>query len=89
MRRDIDRLIEILAAIDGLDLALTTNGSMLATRARALGEAGLRRVTVSLDSLDDDVFKAMNDVDFPVERPLGGIEGPRLPASVPSRSTWC
>ncbi len=64
----------MLATIDGLDLALTTNGSMLATRARALGEAGLRRVTVSLDSLDDDVFKAMNDVDFPVERVLGGIE---------------
>lgn len=74
VRRDIERLIEMLAAIDGLDLALTTNGSMLAPRARALGEAGLRRVTVSLDSLDDDVFKAMNDVDFPVERVLGGIE---------------
>jgi len=74
VRRDIERLIEMLAAIDGTDLALTTNGSMLATRARALGRAGLRRVTVSLDSLDDDVFKAMNDVDFPVERVLGGIE---------------
>jgi len=74
VRRDIERLIEMLAAIDGLDLALTTNASMLATRARALGEAGLRRVTVSLDSLDDDVFKAMNDVDFPVGRVLGGIE---------------
>ncbi|MDQ3772842.1 MAG: GTP 3',8-cyclase MoaA [Actinomycetota bacterium] len=74
VRRDIEKLIEMLAALDGLDLALTTNGSMLATRARALGEAGLRRVTVSLDSLDDDVSKAMNDVDFPVERILSGIE---------------
>jgi cyclic pyranopterin phosphate synthase len=74
VRRDIERLIEMLAALDGLDLALTTNGSMLATRASALGDAGLKRVTVSLDSLDNDVSKAMNDVDFPVERILAGIE---------------
>lgn len=74
VRRHLERLIEMLAAIDGLDLALTTNGSMLTTRARTLKEAGLRRVTVSLDSLDDDVFRAMNDVDFPVTRVLGGIE---------------
>ena len=74
VRRDIEKLIEMLAALDGLDLALTTNGSMLATRASALGDAGLKRVTVSLDSLDDDVSKAMNDVDFPVERILAGIE---------------
>ncbi|MGH2774097.1 MAG: GTP 3',8-cyclase MoaA [Actinomycetota bacterium] len=74
VRRDIERLIEMLAAIDGVDLALTTNGSMLTARAKALREAGLRRVTVSLDSLDDDVFKTMNDVDFPVERVLDGIE---------------
>jgi len=74
VRRDIERLIAMLATIDGADLALTTNGSMLTARARALGEAGLRRVTVSLDSLDDDVFRTMNDVDFPVERVLGGIE---------------
>ncbi len=73
VRRDIERLIEMLAAIDGVDLALTTNGSMLTARAKALREAGLRRVTVSLDSLDDDVFKTMNDVDFPVERVLDGI----------------
>jgi cyclic pyranopterin phosphate synthase len=73
VRRGIERLIEMLAAIDGVDLALTTNGSMLAARARGLKEAGLRRVTVSLDSLDDDVFRAMNDVDFPVARVLGGI----------------
>jgi cyclic pyranopterin phosphate synthase len=74
VRRHLERLIEMLAAIDGLDLALTTNGSMLATRARTLKQAGLRRVTVSLDSLDDDVFSAMNDVDFPVTRVLAGIE---------------
>ena len=74
VRRDIEKLIAMLAAIDGADLALTTNGSMLTARAKALGEAGLKRVTVSLDSLDDDVFKTMNDVDFPVERVLEGIE---------------
>jgi len=74
VRRGIERLIEMLAAIDGLDLALTTNGSMLAKRARMLKEAGLGRVTVSLDALEDDVFKAMNDVDFPVARVLEGID---------------
>src|ERR671918_1134671 len=74
VRRDIERLIAMLAALDGADLALTTNGSMLAARAKALAEAGLRRVTVSLDSLDDEVFKTMNDVDFPVERVLRGID---------------
>ncbi|CAN5709010.1 GTP 3',8-cyclase MoaA [soil metagenome] len=74
VRRDIERLIEMLAAINGADLALTTNGSMLVARSKALGDAGLRRVTVSLDSLDDDVFRMMNDVDFPVERVLRGIE---------------
>ncbi len=74
VRRGIERLIEMLAAIDGLDLALTTNGSMLAKRARMLKETGLGRVTVSLDALEDDVFKAMNDVDFPVARVLEGID---------------
>ena len=74
VRRDIERLIALLASIEGLDLALTTNGSILTTRAKGLRKAGLKRVTVSLDSLDDDVFKTMNDVDFPVERVLGGIE---------------
>jgi cyclic pyranopterin phosphate synthase len=65
----------MLARIDGLeDLTLTTNGSLLKWKARALKEAGLRRITVSLDSLDNDIFKAMNDVDFPVERVLEGIE---------------
>ena len=67
-------LIEKLAAIDGLDLTLTTNGSLLPQKAQALRDAGLGRLTVSLDSLDDEVFTAMNDVDFPVERVLAGID---------------
>ncbi len=74
VRRDLERLIAQLAAIDGLDLTLTTNGSLLPQKARALSDAGLRRVTVSLDALDDDTFRAMNDVDFPVERVLAGID---------------
>jgi GTP 3',8-cyclase len=74
IRRDLERLVGMLAAIPDLDLTLTTNGSLLAQKASALREAGLERVTVSLDSLDDDVFRAMNDVDFPVERVLAGIE---------------
>src|SRR4051812_15684623 len=73
VRRDLERLIELLAGIDRLDLTLTTNGALLARKARQLRDAGLRRVTVSLDSLDDATFRAMNDVDFPVERVLEGI----------------
>ncbi len=73
LRRDLERLIAMLARIPELDLTLTTNGSLLAEKARALKESGLGRVTVSLDSLDDDVFRAMNDVDFSVERVLAGI----------------
>jgi cyclic pyranopterin phosphate synthase len=74
LRKDLERLIEMLAALGGLDLTLTTNGALLARSARALRDAGLGRVTVSLDSLDDEVFRAMNDVDFPVARVLEGIE---------------
>jgi cyclic pyranopterin phosphate synthase len=74
VRRDLERLVEKLASIDSLDLTLTTNGSLLPQKALALRDAGLKRVTVSLDSLDDAVFTAMNDVDFPVERVLDGIE---------------
>ena len=75
VRKDVERLIAMLAAIDGLDdLTVTTNGSLLKRKARALKEAGLRRITVSLDSLDNDVFKSMNDVDFPADRVLEGIE---------------
>jgi GTP 3',8-cyclase len=74
LRRELERLVEMLAAIPGLDLTLTTNGSLLPKKAQSLAEAGLRRVTVSLDSLDDEVFRTMNDVDVPVERVLAGIE---------------
>ena len=67
LRRDLDDLIRQLAAVEGIeDLALTTNGSALEERAAALAAAGLQRVTVSLDSLDDATFDAMNDVGFPV-----------------------
>ena len=79
LRKNIERLIEMLAAItlpDGrnVELTLTTNGSLLAKKARALKDAGLRRVTVSLDALDDATFMAMNDVDFPVGKVLAGID---------------
>jgi cyclic pyranopterin phosphate synthase len=74
LRKDVEKLIAMLAEIPGLDLTLTTNGSLLPQKARALAAAGLGRVTVSLDSLDDGVFRAMNDVDFPVARVLAGIE---------------
>ena len=79
VRRDLPDLIAMLAAIrrpDGgeVDLTLTTNGSALRALAGPLGEAGLQRVTVSLDSLDDAVFGAMNGIDFPVARVLDGID---------------
>jgi len=74
VRRDLERLVEKLAKLGDLDLTLTTNGSLLAGKAAALASAGLRRVTVSLDSLDDATFKRMNDVDFPVAKVLAGIE---------------
>ena len=74
MRRDVEELVAQLARIDGLDLTLTTNGALLPQKAEALAGAGLRRVTVSLDSLDDHVFRTMNDADFPVERVVAGIE---------------
>ena len=74
LRREVEGLVERLATIDGLDLTLTTNASLLARKARALRDAGLDRVNVSLDSLDDATFRAMNDVDFPVARVLEGIE---------------
>jgi len=74
VRRKIERLIEMLAYPGDLDLTLTTNGSLLKQKAEALKNAGLKRVTVSLDALDNTVFKAMNDVDFPVDRVLEGID---------------
>src|SRR3954469_6538616 len=74
VRRDVERLIADLHAIDGLELALTTNGALLPQKAEALKAAGLDRVTVSLDSVDDATFRALNDVDFPVQRVLDGID---------------
>ena len=74
VRRDLERLVEKLAQLGDLDLTLTTNGSLLSQKARVLAAAGLRRVTVSLDSLDDATFKRMNDADFPVAKVLAGIE---------------
>src|SRR5258706_222471 len=74
LRKNLERLIEMLADIPGLDLTLTTNGSVLAKKARALKAAGLNRVTVSLDSLDEAVFRRMNDADFPVSEVLNGID---------------
>jgi len=75
LRRDIEDLVGRLAAIPAIeDLTLTTNGTLLARRAEALAAAGLHRVTVSLDSLVDETFMAMNDAGFPVSRVLEGIE---------------
>jgi len=74
LRRELEVLVERLSSLGDVDLALTTNGAALAAKAQTLAEAGLDRVTVSLDSLDDEVFRAMNDVDFPVARVLAGID---------------
>jgi GTP 3',8-cyclase len=75
LRRDLEQLVAMLAEIDEIsDIALTTNGSALAAKAKALKSAGLTRVTVSLDALDDTTFAAMNDVAFPVGRVLAGID---------------
>jgi cyclic pyranopterin phosphate synthase len=74
VRRNVEHLVELLAAIPELELALTTNGSLLPQKAAALAAAGLDRVTVSLDSMDEHTFKALNDVDFPVSRVLEGID---------------
>ena len=74
VRRDLPLLVGMLAEIPDLDLTLTTNGSLLVKQAPALQAAGLKRVTVSLDSLDDETFKLMNDVDFPVQKVLDGMD---------------
>jgi cyclic pyranopterin phosphate synthase len=79
LRKNLERLVAMLAelrTVDGLplDLTLTTNATLLARKARALKDAGLQRVTVSLDALDDAVFRRMNDVDFPVAEVLAGID---------------
>ncbi len=73
VRRDLERLVAQLAPL-GVDLTLTTNGSLLPQKAQALADAGLTRITVSLDSLRDATFQALNDVDFPVQRVLDGID---------------
>jgi cyclic pyranopterin phosphate synthase len=88
VRRALPELIAMLAGLrtpDGepVDLTLTTNGSALGTLAGPLAEAGLRRITVSLDSLDDATFRRMNGVDFPVSRVLGGIEAARAAGLAP------
>lgn len=74
IRKGIVDLIAMLASIPDLDLTLTTNGSLLSKLALPLKNAGLKRVTVSLDSLDDQIFKAMNDVDYPVEKVIEGMD---------------
>jgi len=73
LRKHLERLIEKLARLP-VELTLTTNASLLAKKAQALKDAGLQRVTVSLDALDDETFKKMNDMDFPVSDVLEGIE---------------
>ena len=79
LRKHLEKLIEMLARLPthsgrDLDLTLTTNGSLLAKKAQSLKDAGLKRVTVSLDSLDESTFQKMNDVDFPVADVLRGID---------------
>jgi cyclic pyranopterin phosphate synthase len=79
LRKDLEKLVVQLARLRTVedrtpDLTLTTNGSLLARKAQALRDAGLNRVTISLDSLDDRIFRRMNDVDFPVADVLAGIE---------------
>ena len=76
IRRDIESLVEMLSHVKGIrDLTMTTNGSLLTReKARALKDAGLDRISISLDSLDDDVFRAMNDVNFPVGKVLDAID---------------
>ena len=74
LRKDIERLIEMLARLPGVEITLTTNGVLLPKLARRLKDAGLHRVTVSLDALDDSLFRRMNDANYPVEKVLEGIE---------------
>jgi len=83
LRRDLPELVRMLAGIPGTERALTTNGALLEKLARPLAEAGLDRVTVSLDSLDDAVFRAMNDAGFPVARVLAGIDAALAAGLVP------
>ena len=84
IRRDVEVLIAMLAEL-GAEITLTTNASLLPRKAQSLADAGLDRLTVSLDAMDDATFRKMNDVDFPVDRVLDGIEAARtagLPVKV-------
>jgi GTP 3',8-cyclase len=74
LRRDLPKLIEMLVALEGLEITLTTNGSLLTKHAAALKSAGLHRITVSLDSMDDAIFRRMNDMDVGVAEVLAGID---------------
>ncbi len=76
LRKQIELLVAMLSELDA-ELTLTTNASLLPRKAQALRDAGLSRITVSLDAMDDETFRAMNDVDFPVARVLEGIEAAR------------
>lgn len=83
IRRGVENLIELLARIPGIDLTMTTNGSLLPQRAGTLKKAGLKRISVSLDSLDNDVFAVMNGADYTVERVLKGIEAAHAEGFMP------
>ena len=83
LRKELEKLIQILASISEIDLTLTTNGSFLADKAERLREAGLQRITVSLDSLDEQIFAAMNDVKFPIKGVLEGIEAAKAVGLTP------
>ena len=83
LRSDLHRLVEMLTRHEGLEIALTTNGALLAEQAERLARAGLGRVTVSLDSLEEEVFQQMNDADFPVARVLEGIEAAKRAGLTP------
>jgi cyclic pyranopterin phosphate synthase len=74
LRHDLEKLVAMLARLPGIELTMTTNGSLLKDKAPALRGAGLQRVSVSLDAIDDETFMKMNDVDFPVARVLEGID---------------
>ena len=74
LRAELPKLVEMLVAIPDIEVAMTTNGSLLAQQAQPLADAGLSRVTLSLDSIDDAIFREMNDADFPVAKVLEGIE---------------
>ncbi len=78
LRKQVEALVAQLSSISGTDLTLTTNGAILAKKAQALRDAGLKRITVSLDALDDATFKRMNDADFTVKQVLEGIEAAQL-----------